>query len=393
MELMRSHLGPRRAEQSDAQIAIAAWLIACCTLVFAMVAVGGVTRLTHSGLSIVEWAPIVGTIPPLTETQWLETFAKYQQTPEFRLVNHAMSVDEFKGIFWWEYFHRLLGRMIGFVFLLPLIWFALRRRIDRRLGLALAGIFLLGAAQGAMGWYMVKSGLVDDPRVSHFRLTAHLGLAFLIFAAMLWVALDQFRAGATRNRPPSAADPARGVRRLAWWVTGVTAYMVLTGGLVAGIRAGYAYNTFPLMNGYLVPPEIAMISPWWKNFFYNMATVQFDHRLGAWALAFLVPLLWLRLRRAAGAVDSRARLDGEPALAAAASRSGLLLGLLAVQITLGISTLLTGVAVPLAVAHQAMAVIVFAAALAVSHALSAAPAQPAATGSVQPLLPDGSTPC
>jgi len=136
-----------------------------------------------------------------------------------------------------------------------------------------------------------------------------------------------------------------------------------------------------------------MISPWWKNFFYNMATVQFDHRLGAWALAFLVPLLWLRLRRAAGAVDSRARLDGEPALAAAASRSGLLLGLLAVQITLGISTLLTGVAVPLAVAHQAMAVIVFAAALAVSHALSAAPAQPAATGSVQPLLPDGSTPC
>jgi cytochrome c oxidase assembly protein subunit 15 len=393
MELKRSQLGPRRAEQSDARIAIAAWLIACCTLVFAMVAVGGVTRLTHSGLSIVEWAPIVGTVPPLTEAQWLETFAKYQQTPEFRLVNHAMSVDEFKGIFWWEYFHRLLGRMIGIVFLLPLIWFALRRRIDRSLGLALAGIFLLGAAQGAMGWYMVKSGLVDDPRVSHFRLTAHLGLAFLIFAAMLWVALDQFRARAARVRPPSAPDPARGLRRLAWWVTGVTAYMVLTGGLVAGIRAGYAYNTFPLMNGYIVPPEIGMLSPWWKNFFYNMATVQFDHRLGAWALAFLVPLLWLRLRRAAGAADSSAHLDADPALAAAASRSGLLLVLLAAQITLGISTLLTGVAVPLAVAHQAMAVIVFAAALAVSHALSAAPARPAATGSARALLPDGSTPC
>ncbi len=369
MELERSHQSPGSAGSRGAGRQIAAWLLACCALVFAMVAVGGVTRLTHSGLSIVEWQPIVGAVPPLNEQQWLETFEKYQRTPEFRLVNHAMTVAEFKGIFWWEYFHRLLGRLIGAVYLLPLLWFALRRRIDARLGLRLAGIFVLGAAQGAMGWYMVKSGLVDDPRVSHFRLTAHLGLAFLIIAAMLWVALDQLSPTAAADaRAAAARGPQRGLRRLAWWVTGVTAYMVLTGGLVAGIRAGYAYNTFPLMNGWIVPPEIAMLSPWWKNVFYNMATVQFDHRLGAWVLAVLGPLLWLRLRAAAAPAAGTQQPDAD--LATAASRSSLLLALLALQIALGISTLLTGVAVPLGVAHQAVAVLVFAAALSVSHALS-----------------------
>ncbi len=281
MELKRSQQGTGPAHGTRSGRPIAAWLLACCALVFAMVAVGGVTRLTHSGLSIVEWQPIVGAVPPLNEQQWLETFEKYQRTPEFKLVNHAMTVSEFKGIFWWEYFHRLLGRLIGVVFLLPLLWFALRRRIDHRLGIRLVGIFALGAAQGAMGWYMVKSGLVDDPRVSQFRLTAHLGLAFLILAAMLWVALDQLRPRpVTDARTPATNGNARAPRRLAWWVTGISAYMVLTGGLVAGIRAGYAYNTFPLMNGQIVPAEIAMLAPWWKNFFYNMATVQFDHRLG-----------------------------------------------------------------------------------------------------------------
>jgi cytochrome c oxidase assembly protein subunit 15 len=364
--------GARRS----ADRAVAAWLLACCALVFAMVVVGGITRLTHSGLSIVEWKPLVGAIPPLNEAQWAETFAKYQQTPEYRLVNHAMGVEEFKGIFWWEYFHRLLGRLIGVVFLLPLLWFALRRRIDRPLGLKLAGIFVLGGLQGAMGWYMVASGLVDDPRVSHFRLTAHLGLAFLIFAAMFWVAMDLLfpRAarlpgrGATpadsRTAPqaPDASARSAGAapRRLGWLVTALAAYMVLTGGLVAGIRAGYAYNTFPLMNGHWVPPEILMLEPWWRNVFYNMATVQFDHRIGAWALAFAVPLLWWRTRR--GASSPRA------ALAAT-----LLLAVLVVQVSLGIATLLTGVVVPLAAAHQGVAVLVFAAALAANHALREAP--------------------
>ena len=351
--MLHTPAGPAAHDSSKARPAraIAWWLLGCCALVFAMVVVGGVTRLTHSGLSIVEWKPLVGAIPPLTDAQWAETFAKYQATPEFKLVNHAMSVDEFKGIFWWEYFHRLLGRAIGLVFFVPLVWFALQRRIDRPLALKLAGIFVLGGLQGAMGWYMVKSGLVDDPRVSHFRLTAHLGIAFLILASMLWVALDVlFPAGARARSAPRAG------RALSWWVTGVAAYMVLTGGLVAGIRAGYAYNTFPLMNGHFVPPEILMIEPWWRNFFYNMATVQFDHRMGAWALVALVPLLWMRAHRSA---DRRVRVSAD-----------LLALAIAAQVALGVATLLTGVAIPLAAAHQGCAVLVFCSALAVNHALA-----------------------
>ena len=169
---------------------IAIWLLACCALVFAMVVVGGVTRLTDSGLSIVEWQPIVGTMPPLGQKDWDELFEKYHQTPQYKKVNLGMSLDEFKGIFWWEYFHRLLGRVIGLAFFFPFLYFVVKKAIDRPLGLKLMGIFLLGGLQGAMGWYMVKSGLVDNPHVSQYRLTAHLGLAFLIYATMFWVALE-----------------------------------------------------------------------------------------------------------------------------------------------------------------------------------------------------------
>ena len=328
---------------------VAAWLLLCCALVFAMVVVGGVTRLTHSGLSIVEWQPIVGTLPPLNEAQWLETFDKYKLTPEYRQVNQGMSVAEFKSIFWWEYFHRLLGRMIGVVFLLPLAWFWWRKRIDRPLALKLAGIFVLGGLQGAMGWYMVKSCLVDDPRVSQYRLTAHLSLALAIYAAMLWTALGLLYRDA-------AAPNARPLHRFAWIITAVVAYMAVTGGFVAGIRAGFAYNTFPLMNGHWVPPEIFMIDPWYLNFFNNMATVQFDHRLGAWLLAFLVPWLWMSARR--HALSPRANFA-----------INLLLGLLALQIALGIATLLLLVPVPLAAAHQGGAVLLLGAALLLNHAL------------------------
>ena len=179
---------PSRAGLPAARRQGALWLFACCALVFAMVVVGGVTRLTQSGLSIVEWQPIMGAVPPLDQAQWQDVFEKYQQTPQFKLVNHQMTLDEFKGIFWWEYVHRLLGRLIGFAFLLPLLWFWARRCIDRPLALRLGGIFLLGGMQGAMGWYMVKSGLVEDPHVSQYRLTAHLSMAFAIYAAMLWTA-------------------------------------------------------------------------------------------------------------------------------------------------------------------------------------------------------------
>ncbi len=338
--------------ECSAPRAVAGWLLACCALVLAMIVVGGVTRLTHSGLSIVEWQPIVGTLPPLTDAQWMETFDKYRQTPEGRLVNHAMSLQDFKGIFWWEYVHRLLGRVIGLAFLVPLVWFAVQRRIRARLGLKLAGIFVLGGLQGAMGWYMVKSGLVDDPRVSQFRLTAHLGIAFLILGAMFWVAMDLLFPRTRLAQPPAQQR----ARRLSFWVTGAVVWMVLTGGLVAGIRAGKAYNTFPLMNGHWIPPEIFMIEPWWRNFFYNMATVQFDHRLGAWLLAVLVPLLWLRIRTSGAAL--RAQVS-----------ASVLLALIAVQISLGIATLLKAVPIGLGATHQGVAALVFMATLATNHAL------------------------
>ncbi|HSD99617.1 MAG TPA: COX15/CtaA family protein [Burkholderiales bacterium] len=338
---------------------IAAWLIACCALVFAMVVLGGVTRLTRSGLSIVEWQPVIGALPPLTASEWEELFLKYQRTPEYQKVNQGMSLAGFKDIFWLEYFHRLLGRLIGVAFLLPLLYFLWRRALAPPLAWKLGGIFLLGALQGAMGWFMVMSGLVDDPRVSHYRLTAHLALAFAIYAAMLWIAL-----GLLDPPPARAATPARftRLRRLAWTVTGLVVAMVVTGGFVAGIRAGYAYNTFPLMNGYWIPPEIFLIEPWYLNFFNNMATVQFDHRLFAWLLAVAVPWLWYEAGRAE--LPARARL-----------LTNFLLATLILQIGLGVSTLLLAVPVTLAAAHQAGALLVFTAALAVNHALRGAGAK------------------
>ncbi|MEP6657879.1 MAG: COX15/CtaA family protein [Betaproteobacteria bacterium] len=328
------------------------WLFICCALLFAMIVVGGVTRLTHSGLSITEWQPVVGTLPPLNESQWQEAFGKYQRTPEYVQVNSGMSLEAFKDIFWWEYFHRLLGRVIGFVFLLPLLWFALRGRIPEGCTTRLAAIFVLGGLQGAMGWYMVQSGLVDDPRVSQFRLTAHLGLALIIFAAMAWVGLSLWFGERTALK-----HPAPSVRRWAMAIAALVLIMALTGGFVAGIRAGFAYNTFPLMNGHFVPPEILMLEPWWKNPFWNVATVQFDHRLLACALALLTPVLWWKLSRTPG-LSRRARLGGQAVLF-----------LLAVQIALGIATLVNVVPLHLAAAHQAGAVLLFAAALNVAHAV------------------------
>jgi cytochrome c oxidase assembly protein subunit 15 len=331
---------------------IAIWLLACCFLVFAMVVVGGVTRLTESGLSIVEWQPIVGTMPPLGQKDWDELFEKYHQTPQYKKVNLGMSLDEFKGIFWWEYFHRLLGRVIGLAFFIPFLYFVVKRAIDRPLGLKLTGIFLLGGLQGAMGWYMVKSGLVDNPHVSQYRLTAHLGLAFLIYATMFWVALELL----SPTVPSHGNIRLRALRRFSVAITSLIFIMILSGGFVAGIRAGFAYNTFPLMNGHFIPPEIFMLEPWYRNFFDNMATVQFDHRMIAWTLAILIPVFWYRSRSL-------------PLSGSARFACSLLLIMLAIQIGLGISTLLLVVPLPLAAAHQAGAVLLFTAALWVNHQL------------------------
>jgi cytochrome c oxidase assembly protein subunit 15 len=344
---------PATAPESEPNRRVARWLFACCAILFVLIVVGGITRLTRSGLSIVEWKPIEGVLPPLSELAWQAEFDKYRQTPEYLKVNRGMSLDAFKGIFWWEYIHRLLGRVLGLAFLIPFLWYWFRGWVQGAMRWKLAGIFVLGGLQGAMGWYMVKSGLVDDPRVSHLRLTAHLTIAFLIFASMFWVALDLLRG----SRPEPAVDIPRGLSRLAWSLLGCVFLMIVTGGLVAGIRAGYAYNTFPLMNGHFIPPEILMIDPWYLNFVNNMATVQFDHRMIAWLIAILAPVLWWRARR-------------QPDLPAAARRAiHTLLGLVVVQFSLGVSTLLLRVPVELGAAHQGGAVLVFGAALWVAHEL------------------------
>ena len=331
--------------------AVALWLLACCALVLAMVVVGGITRLTHSGLSIVEWQPLVGAIPPLSDRQWEETFGKYKLTPEFRLSNHDMTLEGFKSIFWWEYFHRLLGRFVGAVFLLPFAYFLWRRAIAPPLAWRLAGIFALGGLQGALGWYMVKSGLVDDPRVSSVRLAAHLGLALLIYAGMLWVAL-----GLLRSAKPRHARHVYAARALVALVFA----MALSGALVAGIHAGLAYNTFPLMNGAWIPAETLEIDPWWKNFVYNMATVQLVHRTLAMAIVAFTLAVWWRVH-----ADRAAPL-------AACRWSEALLAVVALQVTAGIATLLLRVPIPLAALHQAGAVLVFTCAIGLLDSLSRA---------------------
>lgn len=331
---------------------VAIWLLVCCALVFAIVVVGGVTRLTDSGLSIVEWKPIVGTIPPLSESDWEEVFEKYHKTPQYKKVNQGMSPDEFKTIFWWEYFHRLLGRVIGLVFLIPFLYFIVRKKIDQPLGLKLAGIFFLGGLQGLMGWYMVKSGLVDNPHVSQYRLTAHLGLAFIIYGAMFHVALKLLLPARALHKD----NKLRSLYRFSQVLIGLIFLMVISGGFVAGIRAGQAYNTFPLMDGHFIPPEIFMIEPWYKNFFDNIATVQFDHRLIAWVLAILIPVFWYKSRQLSLSNSTNFACN-------------LFLLMLIVQISLGVATLLMVVPLPLAASHQAGAMLLFTAALWVNHKL------------------------
>jgi cytochrome c oxidase assembly protein subunit 15 len=330
--------------------AIAIWLLTVCALIFTMVVLGGVTRLTHSGLSIVEWKPLMGTIPPLTHADWLALFEKYQLTPEYQQVNIGMDLTGFQQIFWLEYFHRLLGRLIGLAFLLPFVYFLVRKQIERALAPKLWLLFALGGAQGLLGWLMVASGLVDVPRVSPYRLTAHLGLAVLIYAATLWVAL-----GLLYPKPQATASVAA-LRRFGRAVTGLVFFMILTGGFVAGTHAGFAFNDWPFMHGRLVPQGLYALEPWWVNLFENLATVQFNHRLVAYFLCLVIPTYWFMARRQNLPTGTRRLFN-------------LLLAMLAIQITLGITTLINFVPVPLAAAHQAGALLLLTLALLLNHAL------------------------
>ena len=335
--------------------AIANWLFALCALIFVMVVLGGVTRLTHSGLSMVEWRPLFGVLPPLSEAAWQEVFGQYQKFPEYQKINFAMTLGEFKRIFLFEYSHRLLGRAIGVAFVLPFLYFLLRRRLSWRLAPRLAVMFVLGAVQGLLGWYMVKSGLVDRPDVSPYRLTAHLGLAVVIYAFMLWTAMSLLRPH------PSAVVPAardRVLRVAAPIVTAVVFFTILSGGFVAGNDAGLAYNSFPLMDGRFVPADIFRLEPWWRNFFENLTLVQLDHRLLALLVVFATLILWLASLRAPLSRGARRAFTAWAAIALA-------------QLALGISTLLLFVPVPLGAAHQAGALLTLTMALWTCHELSA----------------------
>jgi cytochrome c oxidase assembly protein subunit 15 len=323
----------------DSNKAIAIWLIVVAALIFSMVVLGGVTRLTRSGLSMVEWDPIMGAVPPLTAQQWDETFEKYKQFPEYQKINRHMDVHEFKSIFWFEYSHRLLGRTIGLAFLLPFLVFLVRRKIDKSQAPKFVLMFVLGGMQGLLGWYMVKSGLVNRPHVSQYRLTAHLLAAIAIYSYILWVAW-----GMLIPRADTDDTLLRPVRNIAYAVTAVIVLMIMSGGFVAGTKAGLAYNTFPTMNGYWIPNGLYALQPWWLNWFDNTTTIQFNHRMIAWLLIFGIPAFWFYATR---------RID-EPRIRLALH---LLLGMLVIQVTLGIATLLHAVPVALGAAHQAGALL------------------------------------
>ncbi|MFT7300962.1 MAG: cytochrome c oxidase assembly protein subunit 15 [Porticoccus sp.] len=334
---------------------ISLWLLFCAGVIFSMILLGGVTRLTNSGLSMVEWKPLMGIIPPITDTEWQETFAKYQQFPEYQKVNHGMTVGEFKSIFMFEYLHRVLGRLIGIIFLLPFLFFYFTKRIPPGLTAKLMVMFVLGGLQGLLGWYMVKSGLVDNPRVSPYRLTAHLGAAVIIYGYILWVAFGLLSVRSAFNSTRNSVT--KGLKRFSFTLTGLIFLMILSGGLVAGSRAGFAYPTFPLMGDSFIPAGLFNTDPTWLAIFEDITTIQFNHRIFAYLLFVLILSFSFKVLRSG--VSGKLRTG-----------THCLVVLLLIQVTLGISTLLLHVPVALAAAHQGGAIALFTASLLVSRGFS-----------------------
>ena len=343
--------------------AVATWLFCMCGMLLVMVSLGGATRLTGSGLSIMEWAPLLGALPPLSEAEWQRLYGLYQAIPQYSLVHQGFGIEGFKGIFWLEWAHRLWGRLLGLAFLVPLVIFAVRGAVDGRLARRLGGLFLLGGLQGAVGWFMVASGFeADSTAVSPYRLVVHLAMALLLYSAILWTALGLWRQGSERPgevRPAGvggdAAPAIPRLRALTAATASLVAVTILAGGFVAGLRAGFTYNSFPFMDGRLVPDGYFMLRPLFRNLTENVAAVQFDHRLLATCTALLA------LGTAAYGV--RAGAHG-----VVRTRLLLLGGAVLAQYALGVMTLLWVVPVSLGTAHQAMAVLVLTAALAALHA-------------------------
>jgi len=324
--------------------AVGYWLLFMTLMVFLMVIVGGATRLTESGLSMVEWRPVTGTLPPLSTEAWQEEFGKYQQSPEYKLRNQGMSLEEFKGIFYWEWGHRLLGRLIGLFFALPLLWFWVKGRIPEGYKPTLLVLLLLGGSQGLLGWYMVMSGLVDEPAVSHYRLAAHLSLALLIMGALLWTALSLL------NPTPEKSSPR--LKMLTHTAMLVLVLQIIMGAFVAGLKAGLIYNQWPLMGEGFVPEGLFSLEPVWRNFVENAVTVQFDHRIGAYILSIITLLVFWQARTASSVLKSA---------------SLYLLLAVALQMLLGIITLLFEVPVLWGTAHQGGGAVVLASLVYLMH--------------------------
>ncbi|ASY43301.1 MAG: COX15/CtaA family protein [Pseudomonadota bacterium] len=334
------------ANPSPRPVAIARWLLFVAALVFFMVVVGGITRLTESGLSITQWKPITGAIPPLTHDQWMEAFRLYQQIPEYQQINRGMSLSDFQFIFFWEWLHRLLGRLIGIAFALPLAWFAWKRAIPAGYGPRLVALLALGGLQGAIGWWMVKSGLTLRTDVSHYRLAVHLLTALFIIGGLIWTALDLLALSRNSGARPARLRPLALVALLALFV------QLMLGAFTAGLDAGYVSSTWPLMNDHLVPEGISWMGSLWATVSSDPYLVHFLHRWWAWGAAVALILLARQARRA----GQRA-----PSIAINAA--------VGTQIVLGIATVLSGIALPLAVLHQAVGALVVASAAWGAHAI------------------------
>ena len=322
---------------------ISIWLISACLLIFLMLIVGGITRLTHSGLSMVEWHIITGIIPPLTDTLWEEEFAKYQDFPEYQKLNQGMTLAEFKFIFFWEYIHRLIGRMLGIFFIIPFSWFIIKKKLPPPLIKKLLIMFVLGGLQGLYGWYMVISGLIDIPYISHYRLTGHLILAFGLMAYILWTSLD-----INRDRfNKCTLNNFHKLRPVMHGIIAVILLQIIYGAITAGLKAGYGWNTFPKMAGQWVPMGLFPLSPWWKNLFEHQMTVQFIHRWLGCVLCLIIPGFWRYTRG----------LTLTPQQNVAVT---LLLYIVIIQFTLGMLTLIWVVPIWLGVLHQAGAFLLLA---------------------------------
>jgi cytochrome c oxidase assembly protein subunit 15 len=336
--------------------AVGIWLLALAGIVLCMVTLGGLTRLTGSGLSITEWRPVTGAIPPLSDAAWTAEFAKYKHIPQYIRENSWMTLADFKAIYWWEWAHRLLGRLLGVAFAIPFIWFAWKGAISRRDWPRMLLLFALGGLQGLIGWWMVESGLETRVAVSQYRLAIHLGTAVLLLGALLWIGLEYLRGGPRRlssaalvGETPRAPTPwGTPAMRLAFGFVAIVYVQMLLGAFVAGLHAGLIYNTWPLMDGRFAPEYAFFSSPWWINFFENAGLAQFDHRIGAYIVLGTSIFMWYRLRGLAPDVRRS---------------STAVLHTTFLQVILGITTLLLQAPVILSAAHQLLAALLFCVAL------------------------------